>query len=1152
MVCATCALPLLAGARFCAGCGTAAPAPCTSCSGVLPPGARFCPACGREVGAPTTPAVGAGTTAPVAQRRVVSVLFCDLVGFTGLAARRDPEEVRELLTAYFDRARQIVARYGGTIEKFIGDAVMAVWGVPTAHEDDAERSVRAGLDLVDAVARLGEDLDAPALASRVGIVTDEVAVTVGAVGQGMVAGDPVNVAARVQAAATPGSVWCDHATARLVASIFDVRDRGEHDLKGKTEPVRLHVVAGASPTTTTGLDRSDVPLVGRGRDLALLQQLFHAAEEERRPRMAVVAGTAGIGKSRLARELEAYVEGLPHAVLWHSGRCVSYGDGVAFSALSATVRVRAGIPDDAEPAEARERLHAVLCDVVQDVAERRWMEAHLLRLLGLAPEGEELVDVGRDDRFAAWSLWFERISERHQAPVVWIVEDAHHADAGFLDFVGHLVSRGRFPGFVVVLARPELLDGRPRLATSGRTAVLNLERMTPEQLRSLLDELVDGLPDAVAELLVRRSEGLPLFAVETVRALHDQDLLEPTGQPQRPPLRWRPTVDPAAVESMRAPTSLQLLVASRLDLLTAAPRRVVDAAAVLGQTFTVAGLCALTGADPHEVEAQVADLCTRELFVRVTDRLSADHGRIAFVQPTVRTVAYEGQARRDRAHLHLAAVNHLEGLPGARGELGAVIVQHLHDAYTLLPAADPRRGALGERLVAWLATAMAHAAEMGAAQEVLHLGDQLLARADGLTTAAVRARIAMAEAATDLAHLDVVVDVLEPVLAEPAPVTATPDDRARAAALASRAHGLRGDVAAQGAALRSFTGPDGLEGVGPGAAAILCMQAMQWHETCADWSSALVWRDLMSTHAERSGQPPVVAVTLSAAAQSVSLRGQHLMARELRRLAVDYARSHLLTAQLTHSLLVALAFGIADDVQQAVAIGEEAVATATRAGNRPLLEQIVSNQVLALRLAGRWTELDALAGSHPDLEDHVADMMARVQRALAAETRGRPAEALAHLDAPVREGLDGYDRLWLDAIHALRCHLEGDHAEALDRAERLCGLALHHCGLVDDYPHHLTMVAPWFLAAGEHDRLRALLAPTLHETGLTPLLQAQALWLRAALEDADPSSVVEDQAVDALFEQAVEALEAVGAATDLARAEAARRARAARRRPSVP
>ncbi|NEN78037.1 adenylate/guanylate cyclase domain-containing protein [Nocardioides zeae] len=1148
MVCSSCASPLLPGARFCAGCGTPAPPACASCTGVLPPGARFCPACGREVDdrlTPLTPGPPATPAAPVAQRRVVSVLFCDLVGFTGLAALRDPEEVRELLTAYFDRAQEIVARYGGTIEKFIGDAVMAVWGVPTAHEDDAERSVRAGLDLVDAVARLGEDLGVPALALRVGIVTDEVAVTVGAVGQGMVAGDPVNVAARVQAAATPGTVWCDHATARLVASTFDVRDAGDHDLKGKAEPVRLHAVAGATPTAT-GLDRLDVPLVGRGRDLALLQQLLHAAVEEGRPRMAVVTGAAGIGKSRIARELEAYVDGLPQPVLWHGGRCVSYGDGVAFSALSAAVRVRAGIGDDDGPEEARERLHTVLADLVPDVTERRWMEAHLLRLLGLPAQGDELADTGRDDRFAAWVLWFERLSERHRAPVVWIVEDAHHADAGFLDFVGHLVARGRFPGFVVVLARPELLEARPRLATHGRTAVLNLERLSPEQLRTIVDELVAALPEAVADLLVHRSEGLPLFTVEMVRALHDQDFLEPSGQAQRPPLRWCAAADSTAVESMRAPTSLQLLVASRLDLLAPAPRRIVDAAAVLGQTFTLAGLCALTGAEAPEVEAHVADLCARELFVRVTDRLSADHGRIAFVQPTVRVVAYEGQARRDRADLHLAAVRHLEAVPGAHGELGAVIVQHLLDAHALLPAADPRRDGLGTRLVAWLATAMAQAAEMGAAQEVLHLGDQLLTHADGLTVPAVRARIAMAEAATDLARLDLVVDVLAPVLATPVPGAATPDDRARSAALASRAHGLRGDVEAQGAALRPFLGPDGLERVGPGAAATLCVQAVLWHEGRADWSAALVWRDLMLTHAERSGQPPVVAVALCTAAQSVSLRGQHLVARELRRLAVDYARTHHLTAQLTHSLLVALAFGIADDVAQAVAVGEEAVTTAGRAGGRPMLEQIVSNQVLALRLAGRWTELDALAEAHPDLEDHVAAMMTRVQRALAADTRGRSAEALGHLDAPVRDDLDGYDRLWLDATLALQAHLEGRRSEALDRAEQLCALALHHCGLVDDYPHHLTMVAPWFLEAGEHDRLRALLAPVLDEPGLTPLLRAQALWLRAALEDADPASALDARAVDALFDQAVEALAAVGAAADLTRADAARRARRAR------
>ena len=251
-------------------------------------------------------------TAPIAERRITSVLFADLVGFTPLSESRDPEEVRELLSRYFAECRTVIGRYGGAVEKFIGDAVMAVWGVPVAHEDDAERAVRAGLELVQTVANLGQDVGAPGLALRVGIVTGEVAVTVGATAEGMVAGDAVNTAARVQSAAEPGQVWVDDTTRSLSAASIAYTDAGMHALKGKSEPMRLHA-ARAVLTTVGGVQRIDgleAPHTGRDREMRLLKELFHAAVETRRPRLVVVDGEAGIGKSRLVWEFDKYVDGL--------------------------------------------------------------------------------------------------------------------------------------------------------------------------------------------------------------------------------------------------------------------------------------------------------------------------------------------------------------------------------------------------------------------------------------------------------------------------------------------------------------------------------------------------------------------------------------------------------------------------------------------------------------------------------------------------------------------------------------------------------------------------------------------------------------------------------------------------------------------------
>jgi class 3 adenylate cyclase len=299
----------------------------------------------------------------VAERRVCSVLFCDVVGFTPLAESLDPEAVRELLSQYFEVARTVIGRYGGVVEKFIGDAVMAVWGTPVTAEGDAERAVRAALDLVAAVAQLGGDAGVPGLAARAGVVTGEVAVTLGATNEGMVAGDAVNTAARVQATAEAGAVLVDGPTQRLAAGGVGFTDAGEHALKGKAEPQHLwratRVLAGVGGSQR--VDGLEAPLIGRDAELRTIKELFHAAAERRVPRMMLVLGPAGVGKSRLGWEFRKYIDGLAEQVWWHRGRCPSYGDGVAFWALAEIVRQRLGIAeeDPADVAEPRIRVPMV-------------------------------------------------------------------------------------------------------------------------------------------------------------------------------------------------------------------------------------------------------------------------------------------------------------------------------------------------------------------------------------------------------------------------------------------------------------------------------------------------------------------------------------------------------------------------------------------------------------------------------------------------------------------------------------------------------------------------------------------------------------------------------------------------------------------------
>ena len=711
MTCPNCNASNPAGTRFCLECGTRLGEQCQSCGAARVGEAKFCGECGTPfatagLAASTGTASFGGDSAPVAERRLVSILFADLVGFTPFAEERDSEDVRETLTRYFDLASEVITRYGGTVEKFIGDAVMAVWGAPTAQEDDAERSVRAAIELVDAVGLLG-----PGIQARAGVLTGEAAVTLAATNQGMVAGDLVNTAARLQSAATPGTVLVGESTMHAASAAIMFEPVGLQDLKGKSDPIpawrAVRVVA-----ERRGQGRSDMleaPFVGRADELRLLKELFHSTGREGRTRLVTVMGPAGIGKSRLGWEFFKYIDGVLEPVWWHTGRSPSYGDGITFWALGEMVRRRAGLAADDDEATTRVRIAETVAEQVPDEGERRWIEPALLALLGIGAQ-----TAGSEQLFGAWRTFFERMAET--GTVALVFEDLHWADSGTLEFIEHLLEWSRnSPIFIVTLARPELLDRRPDWGAGKRNFTsLYLDPLSEPAMRELLAGLVPGLPENAISSIVARADGIPLYAVETVRTLIAEGRLAMEGE------RYVPAGD---LTTFAVPETLHALIAARLDGLPAAERTLVTHAAVLGQSFTIAGLAAVSGNSPEGLEPLVQDLVRRELLVHIADVRSPERGQYAFVQGLIREVAYAMLAKRDRKTRHLAAARHFETFP--TDEMSGALAVHYVAAHANA-SEGPESSALAAQARIALRAAAERATALGAhAQTVSYLRQAL-------------------------------------------------------------------------------------------------------------------------------------------------------------------------------------------------------------------------------------------------------------------------------------------------------------------------------------------------------------------------------------------------------------------------------------------
>ncbi|WP_347352998.1 adenylate/guanylate cyclase domain-containing protein [Intrasporangium sp.] len=1106
--CADCGATLPAQARFCPSCGAARPEPpasCRSCDAQLLPGARYCHACGASVDAPPP-----APLAPVAERRVTSVLFGDLVAFTTLAEARDAEETRELLSRYFAECRTVVARYGGTVEKFIGDAVMAVWGAPVAHEDDASRAVLAGLELVDTVAAFGARVGAPGLAMRVGVVSGEVAVTVGATGEGMVAGDAVNTAARVQSTAKPGQVWVDDTTRGLTARTIEYRDEGAHLLKGKADPVRLHSARAVVGDVTSGqrADGLEARMYGRDRELRTLKELFHAVEESRRPRLVVVDGEPGVGKSRLAWEFEKYVDGLSGTVRWHRGRCLSYGEGVVFWALSEAVRTRFGLVEGDTGAVVDERLDTGLARIVADESERAWLRPRIAVLIGAGVEGT----YAREELFAAWSAFFERVGASD--PVLMVIDDAEHADDALLDFIEHLLATAHAAIFVLVLARPDLLARRPGLG-GRRASVIRLDTLDDAEMGRLVDDLVDRLPSQERDALVRRAEGVPLFAMETVRALIDRDLVVPSEG------RYVPAEGvPVDLDAVGAPGSLHALVASRLDALRPAERRVLTDASVLGKTFTRARLAALAAALPGlpagDLDEALAGLCRKEILTIQRDPFAAAFGQYRFVQTIVRQVAYATQSRRDRKLRHLAAAEHLSSDPDVGDELSVVLAQHLLDAVDASGSADPDVPELTSRATALLETAARRALSLGATAEAVRLFGRALAHTDDPTVGArlhegaARAAGATGDHDTAIAHSVTSIRLYD----ELGDVAGA----GRAVALqASALSGRRDNRAAIEVARPRLAALEQLPGSSEVDTALADLYAIlaTTHLYLGEMPAARAFAERSVRLAEAMGDPGRTALAMAQLSIQFFLDGARLTGQAILEGAAGLARRHGATTELGWVLMSLISARMDHDLPGALEVGREAVEVSRRSGHLLTTNLTLQNQVCLLWTAGRLAEA---AERLAELGEPAADArVGSAQHLLALwldDAMGRPSTAACG-DGPDPFGAtdNQSERVWNDALRLARLRASGDRVEAARFADAALDRLVRFCRLDDDFMHLWPPMVLAAVEAGDVAVAERLLAPvTGVRPGLvSPALRAHALRLRglvAALR-GDPAGQVE-------------------------------------------
>jgi class 3 adenylate cyclase/tetratricopeptide (TPR) repeat protein len=629
--------------------------------------ARFCLNCGEPLAEPEQRRK---------ERKFATALFADLVGSTSLAEREDPEVVQSVVGRAFDRLAEEISRYEGFLEKFMGDAVLAVFGVPRAHEDDPERAVRAAMEMQAILSELNRGFQAegkPELAMRIGVESGEVLVDqerVRGSRDRMLTGDAVNVAARLQSAAEPGRVIVGPGAHAATKDVIEYRELPALQLKGKAGPVdaweALRVKAkqrGERPQL--GMEAR---LVGRDEELSVLQQTFQRAQTDGHPALVTVVAPAGVGKSRLVRELERYVEGLPNFVYWRRGRCLAYGN-TSYSALADAVKAQCEIlEDDASDVAVKK---------TEDAVRELFGDTEIAPQIGALVGAGEPGSFSREDLFEAWRRFLERMAARY--PLVLVFEDIQWADEGLLDFIEYVADWAQGPILVAALARPELFEQRPSWGGGKRNAAsIYLDPLSAAESAEMLGDLLSSaVPPDLARTIAELSEGNPLFVEEIVRKLIDDGVLRATAA-----ARWEVAKPMADVQ---LPRSIQGLIAARLDGLPDDEKSTLQDAAVVGRVFWTGAVAAVSGRSVAEVRDALGRLRVKELVLPNDPPSFSDEHEFTFRHGLIRDGAYDTLPKSLRAEKHAQVARWAEGRGGDRAdEIAELIATHYLEALRYL------------------------------------------------------------------------------------------------------------------------------------------------------------------------------------------------------------------------------------------------------------------------------------------------------------------------------------------------------------------------------------------------------------------------------------------------------------------------------------